>query len=71
MHVHSDVEIDIDKISVCLILTMGGNCSKSLRFSKSKILTSTEFYNSWFSSIGSPLCQIDGSASVFSNFTNM
>lgn len=46
MHVHSDVEIDIDKISVCLILTMGGNCSKSLRFSKSKILTSTEFYNS-------------------------
>lgn len=38
MHVHSDVEIDIDKISVCLILPMGGNCSKSLRFSKSKIL---------------------------------
>lgn len=46
MHVHSDVEIDIDKISVCLILPMGGNCSKSLSFSKSKILTSTEFYNS-------------------------
>lgn len=38
MHVHSDVEIDIDKISVCLILPMGENCSKSLRFSKSKIL---------------------------------
>lgn len=28
MHVHSDVEIDIDKISVGLILPMGGNCSK-------------------------------------------
>lgn len=38
MHVHSDVEIDIDKISVGLILPMGGNCSKSLSFSKSKIL---------------------------------
>lgn len=45
MHVHSNVEIDIDKISVCLILPMDGNCSKSLSFSKSKILTSTEFYS--------------------------
>lgn len=36
MHVHSDVEIDIDKISVCLILPMGGNCSKVFVFRRAK-----------------------------------
>lgn len=38
MYVYFDVEIDIDKISVCLILFMGGNCLKSFCFLKSKIL---------------------------------
>lgn len=40
MHVHSDVEIDIDKISVnCLFnFTHGRKLFKGLRFSKSKIL---------------------------------
>lgn len=45
MYVYFDVEIDIDKISVCLILIMGGNCLKSFCFLKSKILISIEFYN--------------------------
>lgn len=53
MHVHSDVEIDVDKMISCWILATE-NVKKVFVFYKS--LTSTQFY----SSIGTPLFNIAG-----------